>query len=183
MAGSAANLDIWQGADVYAGAIGTAAPIDVTTSLNVAFKAVGLLSNDGLTLAMSEDTTDLTAWGVGVVRTSKRNHKRTFQVTCLEDNLTVFGLVNPGSTSVFATPLTTRTVKAPVANPMAWVFQLTDGAAITKRIYVPRGEVTDVADITYADSSLEAKQLTITVYGAADGTLYQEFTNNVGAGT
>lgn len=181
MAGSAANADVWEGADVYVAPIGTTLPDDLITPLDAAFKPIGLLSDaDGLLKQRSQDTKDLSAWGKGNVRSTKKNHKRMFQVTALEDNDVVFGLANPGSTSAAVGGVTTRTVKRPRTDPRAYVFELTDGDT-TKRIVVPRGEVTDVGEVKLIDEDFEATQLTVTAYAADDGTFYLEVTNNAGA--
>lgn len=181
MAGTAANADVWEGADVYVAPVGTTAPTTTTGSLNVAFKAVGLLSDaEGLIKGRSQDTNDLSAWGYGVVRTTKKNHKRTFQVTLLEDSDIVFGLVNPGSTSATTSGVTTRTVKRPTTDTRAWVFELKDGT-VTKRIVVPKGEVTEVADVKLADDDFESKQITITAYADSSGVFYIELTDLAGA--
>lgn len=180
MAGDTANPRIWLGADVYVAPVGSTAPVDVTAAWAAAWVALGLLSEDGMTESREDDTTDHYAWGGILVRTTRSKHKRTLQVTALEDNKTVWALLNPGSSAATTTGLTTRTVKVPTPDPKAFGFELKDGT-VTKRLIVPRGEVIEVGDASYSDSEMAMRELTINVYPSALGVLYTEITNDVQA--
>lgn len=180
MAGDTANPRIWLGADVYVAPVGTTAPTDTTTPLDAGFLPIGLLHEDGMTMSRDEDVTDHYAYGSKLIRTTRQKHKRTLKVTALEDNVAVFGLANPGSTASTTTGTTTRVVMVPTSNPQAFVFELVDGD-VTKRLVVPRGEVTEVGDMTISDSEICSQELTITVYAASDGELFREITDDAQA--
>jgi hypothetical protein len=180
MAGDVDAPRIWTGADVYVAPVGSTAPTDTTTALDAAFKALGLLSDDAASEARSEDSTDHYAWGGILVRTTRSKHKRTIKVTALEDNDTVYKLVNPGSTSATATGTTTRVVKVPTTDPRAFVLQLNDGDTILRR-HIAKGEVVEVGDVTLSETDMTAYELTINVYPAADGTLYTDITDSATA--
>ncbi len=173
MAGTPENARIWSGADVYAGPVGTTAPTDLVTALNVAFDPLGLLGTEGLSESREMDSDDKYAWGGVLVRTRRSKHKRTFTIVALEDNPIVFGLVNPGSEiGAPAAGIVTKTIKTPIVDERAFVFEMTDGVTVTRRRVVPRGEITNVGDVTYNEDDLASVELTITVYPASDGTLY-----------
>ncbi|MEU0992008.1 hypothetical protein [Streptomyces sp. NPDC005953] len=177
MAGDTDNPRLWEGADFYAAPVGSTAPTDTITAWAAAWKAAGLLSEDGASESRDQDSTDHYAWGGILVRTTRSKHKRQLKVTCLEDNLVVFGLVNPGSTAVTATGTTTRSIKVPTADPRAFGLELRDGG-ITKRRVIQKGEVDEVGEVSLSDSELTAYELTITIYPAADGTLYTDITDD-----
>lgn len=177
MAGDTDNPRVWEGADVYFAPVGTTAPTDVTTAWAAAWIAAGLLGEDGLTETRDEDSTDLYAYGGILVRTTRSKHKRTFTVTLLEDHADLWELLNPGSTAATTTGVTTRTVKVPTSNPMAFGIEFRDGTT-TKRIVVPKGQIVISGDVSYSDSELAGREATITVYPASDGTLYVEITND-----
>ncbi|MGW4028254.1 phage tail tube protein [Streptomyces sp. NPDC004838] len=177
MAGDTDNPRLWEGADLYAAPVGSTAPTDTTTAWAAAWKAAGLLSEDGASESRDQDSTDHYAWGGVLVRTTRGKHKRQIKVTCLEDNLVVFGLVNPGSTAVTTTGTTTRTVKVPTSDPRAFGLELRDGDIVKRRV-IPKGEVDEVGEVTLSDSELTAYELTITVYPAADKTLYIDITDD-----
>lgn len=177
MAGDVDNPRIWIGADVYTAPVGTTLPTDTSASLNAAFRALGLLSEDGMTEGRDEDVTDHWAWGGILVRTTRSKHKRTFVVTALEDNDVVFDLANPGSNTATTGGVTTRTVYVPDPNPQAFVIHLTDGSTV-KRLAVPRGEVSVVGEKTYSDAEMTMTELTITVYPDENGLLFYEISND-----
>ncbi|MGA5869251.1 hypothetical protein [Streptomyces cinereoruber] len=177
MAGDTDNPRLWEGADLYVAPVGTTAPTDIATPLAAAWKAAGLLSEDGASESRDQDSTDHYAWGGVLIRTTRSKHKRTITVTCLEDNLVVFDLVNPGSTASTTGGVTTRTVKVPKNNPKGFLLELRDGD-VTMRRAIPKGEVESVGEVTLSDSELTAYELTITIYPSADGTLYVDITDD-----
>lgn len=182
MAGSIDSPRLWDGADFYTAPVGTALPTSLTAAMSTvpAWKAVGLLSEDGASESRDEDTADFYDWRGTLIRTKRSKHKRQIKVTCLEDNLTVFGLVN-GSGSTFTTDgtssINTRTVKAPKSEKLSFVLELQDGD-ISRRRHIPTGEVTEVGEITLGPSDLQAYELTVTIYPQSDGTLYVDYDND-----
>lgn len=178
MSGDTDNPRIWLNGEVYVAPVGSTAPTNVVTALAAAWDALGLLSEDGLTESIAEDSTDHYAWGGILVRTTRSKHKRTFVVTALEETATVMELWNPGS--IMAGPtggVTTTSVYVPSPDPRAFVFEAVDGT-ITKRIYIPRGEVTARGDVKYVENEMAMRELTITVYPDSTGLLYQEITDD-----
>lgn len=185
MSGDTDNARIWLGADVYTAPEDTAAPDDLTDAWGAGWEVLGLLSQDGLTESRSESQTDHWAWGNTLVRSTRRQHKRTFQVTALEDNLTVFELANPGSTSDTTGGVTTRTVVVPQKDVRAFGFEFVDGDIMKRRI-IPKGEVTAVGDVVYSDDGIAMTPLTITAYPydfTEDGVpmLYRDITDDPAA--
>ncbi|MGW6920848.1 phage tail tube protein [Streptomyces sp. NPDC054950] len=179
MSGNVKNPRLWEGADLWTAPVATALPADLDDAMGTvpAWKAVGLLSEDGASESRDEDSTDFYAWGGKLIRTKRSKHKRTISVTALEDNLTVFGLVNPGSTAVTASGVNTRTVKIPKSNRRSFVLELVDGD-ITRRRHIPDGEVTAVGEVTLSEGDLQAFELTITIYPDTDDVLYVDYDND-----
>ena len=177
MAGDIDNPRIWAGADVYVAPVGTTAPTNIATPLNAAFEALGLLGEDGASESRDQDSTDHYAWGGILVRTTRSKHKRTLNVIALEDNLTVLGLVEPNSVTTDNGTIATTVVSVPTdPDPRAFVLEVTDGD-ITKRRSIPKGEVTEVAEVKLSDSDMTAYELTITIY-PVDGVLYTDITDD-----
>lgn len=178
MAGTTANARIWLLGDVYTAPTGTSGPTDVTTGLNAAFKAVGLLSaDDGLVQSSEEDVTDHHAWGGILVRTTRSKHIRTFKFSCLEDNTVVFGLVAPGSTATDNGTITHRTHKVPTTNSKSFVIQNTDGL-IVRRLHIPTAEAFLDGDIETNEEGIETRSLLVKIYPASDGVLFHEYSND-----
>lgn len=175
-----ANVNVWEGTDVLVAPVGTTAPTDIATAFSATWKALGGVSEDGLTESR-EDNADPKYDSYGqVVRTVLGNHERSFQVTVLEDNPVVNDLLNPAGTAATTGGVTTRVVKAPKYDPRAFAFVNVDGTT-TSRVIIPKGQVTAVGDVQRLRSDLATRELTISVYPASDGTLYREITNAPGA--
>lgn len=181
MEGDADNVNIWESADVLVADVGTTAPVDTSSAFGAGWDPLGLLSaDDGLTETREEDRSDHYAWGGVLVRTVRSKHKRTFQVTILEDTAITFGLINPGSTQSTTTGVTTRVVKKPIADPKAFAFETVDGATTSRKL-IPKGEITEVGEVVRKEDDMSAVTITVTVYPASDGTLYREITDAPGA--
>lgn len=179
MAGDVNAPRLWEGADLYTAPVGTALPATLTDAMSTvpAWKAVGLLSEDGASESRDEDSTDYYAWGGKLIRTQRSRHKRSISVTCLEDNLTVFGLTNPGSTVSTSGGVNTRTIKIPKSDKTSFVLELEDGD-ITRRRHIPQGEVTEVGEVSLSESDLQAFEVTITIYPDSNDVLYVDYDND-----
>ena len=176
MSGDVKETSLWTGADVYIAPDGTAGPADLTTAWAVDWKAVGLLDGEsGITESRDQDTKEHYAWGGILFRRTSSKHKRSFKFVALEDNDTVWGLLNPGSPArTTATGTRTATVKVPEAgHKFAIGFEITDGAR-KKRRFALSAEVTDVAEIKESESDPTVYEITVVIYPEADGTLYHE---------
>lgn len=178
MTGTPENARLWTGADVYVAPVGSTAPTTLVAALDAAFDPLGLLGTDGLTESRESDSSDFFAWGGTLVRTVRSKHKRTFSFVALEDNPTTFGLANPGSEIAAAVSgVVTRTIKTPTKDERAFLFQMSDGDEISRRRIIPRGEVTEIGDVTYTEEDLAVIEFTVTVYPASDGVLFLDIGN------
>jgi len=173
MAGDATQTALWTGADVFIAPEDTAGPADITTPWGVGWDTVGLLDGeDGITEGREGDSSEHYAWGGILYRRTNSKHKRTFKFVALEDNDTVFDLVNPGSTRTVTTGVRTAKIKAPVAGTRFAVgFEVRDGAKV-KRRFAKHAEVTEVGEIKEAENEPTVYEITVVVYPEADGTLY-----------
>jgi hypothetical protein len=125
---------------------GTALPTSSTATLNVAFRDMGLISENGLEDAVNESSTDVNAYGLATVaRTIIKSSKTTFKITYLESNSHVVevyerlaidsvSVASDGSYSVTRGPL--RRVR------YATVFDVVDGTDHL-RMVCPVVEVTN----------------------------------------
>ena len=145
---------------VYYAVSGTALPTNATTALNAAFYAndVGYISEDGITMAISEDITDIVAWQDGaVVRKVQTGHDVTFQFSMLEtasDPLNVyFGNFSSNTVEVDGSTMPRQ----------SYVIQVDDGGNDI-RIVIPDGQVTERGDIVFANAEAISYDVTITAF-------------------
>jgi len=173
MAGDAKNTSLWQGADVYIAPENTVGPTDVTSVWAAGWSLVGLLDGaEGFVEGRDGDTSEKYAWGGILFRRTASKHKRTFKFVALEDNPTVFQLVNPGSERTASSGLRTATIKVPtVGDRFAIGFELRDGNR-TKRRTALSAEVQEVGEIKEGEEDPTVYEITVVIFPESDGTLY-----------
>lgn len=174
MAGDTANAAQWANADVYIGDGTQTNPTDVTTAWGAGWSAVGLLDGEeGFVEARDDDSNEFFAWGGLLVKRTKSKHKRTITFVALEDNPTVFNMVNPGSTRTTTAGVTNSTVKVPIYPDFPIGFEVRDGKTVKRRM-VQRATIEKVDDVKEGEANLTVYQVTVLLYPQSDGTLYTE---------
>jgi hypothetical protein len=175
MAGTATNTSLWSGADVYTAVSGTAGPTDTTTAWAVAWTALGLLDGEGgFAETREDDSSDFYAWGGLLVKTSRSKHKRQIKFTVLEDNAATFALLNPGSTRNIVTTTATSTIKVPTYPIIAIGFETVAADGIKKRRFAKTAQIAEVGEIVESESGITTREVTVTIFPEADGTLYKD---------
>jgi hypothetical protein len=158
---------------------GTAAPTDATTALAAAYRDAGWVTEDGLTRAVAEDSTDINAFGSGApVRTLVTNSRVTFAMGFLESNpisLAIYHrLALTAITPVAATGAFDLTEGAHRTQKYAAVFEIVDGSNHL-RAFCPSVEVTDRADLSVTAGSEISYGVTLTAYPGTDGVAVHWF--------
>lgn len=179
MAGDATNAALWQNADVYIAAANTAGPTNVSSAWAAGWTAVGLLDGDaGFAEAREDESNEIYAWGGLLVKKTKSKHKRTIKFIALEDNATVFGLLNPAGTRATAGGVTTSTVKVPTLTEFAIGFETRDGSKVKRRA-IKRAVVEEIGEVVESEAGLTVYEITVAIYPESDGTLYTEVSGTV----
>lgn len=152
------------GGAVYSAPLDTTLPTDAKTQLDAAFKALGYISEDGMTNANSPESDNIKAWGGDIVAVVQTEKADTFTYTLIE-------ALNPevlkevyGTSNVSGTLEAGITIKAN-ATPMeehALVVEMLLKGGILKRIVIPNGKVSEVGEITYKDDEAAGYETTIT---------------------
>lgn len=160
---------------VLIGPVGTAAPTNATTAANAAFKATGYIGDNGLVETVDRSTDKIKAWGGDTVKSVQSDFSTSYQFTFLETTNSevlkaVYGDTNLTVTSGTPSSGTLRTVllNGDVLPQKAYIFEIKDGNAKI-RIYVPKGQVTAVSDVTYADGEVIGREVTVEAF--KDATL------------
>jgi hypothetical protein len=162
----------------------TVAPTDGTTALNVAFVGLGYISEDGLTESVERNTDKKRAWGGDVVKIVQTEFGAQIKLTLIEtlnsDVLkATYGDSNVTTTAPSATKGTEHKVKVngSVLPQKSWVFAIRDDPA-TIRLYIPKGQVTEIGEVTYTDSDLTGYELTIDCFPDANGDSFIKYVND-----
>lgn len=165
---------------VYCAPKGSTLPTDATTALDAAFKALGYVSEDGVTNTNSPETETIKAWGGDVVLTTLTGKADQFKLTLIESlNTDVLKAVY-GSSNVSGSTAAGLSVRANSTMPAAsaWVIEMILTGNIAKRIVIPEAQIAEIGDIVYKDSEAIGYELTLNALpcaGLNDGDTHIEY--------
>lgn len=180
MANSVANVTV--GKPKVSGAVfyktGTVTPPTSTTSSLTGYTECGYVSEDGLKNSSSRETADIKAWGGDLVGKPTTGFADTFTFKLIEGlNTDVLKAVY-GATNVATDGTTNETsveVNSGDLDHACWVFDMVVGGNKAKRIVVPDGQISEIAEIVYKDSEAVGYEVTLTAYPDADGNTHYEY--------
>ena len=166
---------------IYYAPLGTALPTDAKTALNVAFKGVGYISEEGVTRSQSRNSNDIKEWGGGVVATVQTEYKESFKFKMIETlndlvQKAVYGDANVTG-NLDGTTTASMTVKhnalEPVAN--AWVIDTVMLDGTLSRIVVPNAKITELGDLAYKKDSAIGYDVTLSAMLDANGNTSYDY--------
>jgi hypothetical protein len=151
---------------------GTTAPTTATAALAAGFLDAGWCTEDGVTRKVSEDSTDVAAFGSTVpVRVLVTKAKFEFSVGFLEANavsLCVYNRLPLGGLTISSTGATDFTEGTHRVQKYAAVFDVVDGLNHI-RCYCPSVEVTDREDFSIKAGAVIQYGVTLTAYPNSAG--------------
>lgn len=164
---------------IYKAPLGSPAPTDATSALNVAYLDLGYISNDGIEEAWDDSVTRFTAWqNATVIRSATTDSVGTMKFTMLETKKTTLQTFYRGSTvTVPSAGIYKLSVKPATADPSAWVLDVVDGAKLI-RTYIGNGEITERGSIMWQNGEMVMYPVTMTFYPDANGDLQVKYSND-----
>ena len=159
--------------------VGTTLPdlTDITkaaVTLNQAFTGDEYVSEDGLTLSPSRNTTEIKDWSGSTVRKVLESFDGTLSWTMISTNAGALSIAFGADhvTTAAATTAHGAQVKAALGaylpEAQAWVFLMKDGDARIV-IAVPDGQITEVGEVTFASNTAVGWQVTLSCYPDTNG--------------
>lgn len=151
--------------------LGTAAPVGLADP-GEGYVDLGAISDGGLSESRSEDRTGFTPWqSTSPWRTEITSSEKTFKFTAWESSAAVTSLY-------YQTPISAMTTTSgvvsfddqarPTQDVRVFLFDIFDGDN-QRRFFLPRAEVTDRGDITYASGDMIGYEMSVTAYPGTDG--------------
>lgn len=168
MAIDTSEIRVGVSGSVYVAPTGTTAPTDATTALDAAFVDLGAINEDGLGLAPSRSIEKVRAWQSSkAVRTIITEDELSLSFALQQWNEDSIALAFGGGTFSVANVTEAKFVPpaAGTVDERSFVFEWVDGS-LTSRLYVPKGMVTDVGEITVGKSGAIELALTVEVLGS-----------------
>lgn len=155
MATTADNVRVGVTGAVYTAPAGTTLPTDATAVPAAEFDEVGFVTEDGITLSISEDITDLKAWQNGtVVRKLQTSHDVTVGLSMMEtSDVTLETYFGSTSGEITADQLPHR----------AWIIDVVDGDDVIRWV-IPDGQVTERGDISIVNADSINYPITISCF-------------------
>ncbi len=167
---------------VFVAPAGTTVPTNATTALNVAFKSMGYVSEDGLVNSVSTDTEQVNAWGGDLVLVGQTNYMETFTVNLLETNAEALKVYYGDSNVTVSGSDITVTANSTMLPTVVVVFELVLTGGRIKRIVVPSAQLVDRSgDITYTDGDAITYPVMFQAYPDASGNSHTEYIAVVGS--
>ena len=163
------------GGAIQVGGNDATAPTDAKTTL-VGFTPLGYISDDGVTNNNSPESDNIKAWGGQVVNTYQTEKTDTFTFTLIEPlRVAVKKFVYGDDNVTTSEGVTTITANADEVEEHKIVIDMIMTGNILKRIYIPRGKLTEIGEITYADESAVGYECTITALPDSEENTHYEF--------
>lgn len=165
MAQTASEVRVGVDGVVSSAPLGTAAPTAVDSALNVAFKDLGYVSEDGVTESNTTSTEKVRAWqGNAVVRTLITEGETTYSFTLIQTNAQTlseyYGLETADIDTDEGSFVTSATVNRP---RRAYVIDVIDGDELIRK-FIPDGQVTEVGDQVFQNGAPIGYEVTVTAY-------------------
>lgn len=172
------------GGGVYVAPRGTALPTDATTALANDYKALGYLSESGITPTRETNVEKIKAWGGDIVAMLLADESRSFEFTLIEVFSEEVQKFVHGSSNVTVTPAgggsgTTIDVQDKGGKPdqCVLVFEMLH-AGKKRRVVVPVADPTVTGEEPYVDTGLSAYTVTAEALKDSSGIRVYEYLVN-----
>lgn len=162
---------------IFVAPVGTPLPTNAISELDSAFESLGYVSDAGVVNSNSASSEKKKAWGGDTILNLQTEKPDTFKYTLVEVlRLAVLKYVY-GNDNVSGTLDSGITVKANSKElPMvSVVVDMILKGGVLKRIVVPNSQVTNVEDITYADTDLIGYGTTADAFPDGEGNTHYEY--------
>lgn len=154
----------------------TTLPTDATSTLNVAFKSLGYISEDGITNSNTTTSEDIKEWGGAVVMTVQTEKSASFEMTFIESlNSEVLKLVYGSSAVTESAGAITVKAGTGEADAQAFVIEMVLTGGRSQRIVIPNGKVSEISDVEFRAGQAIGYTVTISALPDTEGHFYYSY--------
>lgn len=158
------------GGAIYRAPLGSTLPTDAKSTLDTAFKALGYVSEDGLTNSNSPESDKVKAWGGDTVLAMQTGKSDTFAFTLIESmNAEVLKSVYGAENVTESDEEITIVANSDDQEEACWVVDMILKGGKVKRIVIPNGKISEVGDIVYKDSEAIGYPIVLEAVPYTDG--------------
>lgn len=164
---------------LWMGVTGSTAPTDTGSALNAAFKNMGGITEDGVTIKQSVSNKKIKIYGsTAIQRTIITDREYTVQVAFAETNARTQEVYFQQALNSISPAVSTGAFSLTVGNSSrqlyAAVIDVVDGSN-KLRYYMPQVEATDFGDLKVGNGEALSYQVTLTAYPNSSGVAIQVF--------
>lgn len=162
---------------IFRAPLGTTLPTSATEALNAAFKALGYVSDDGVTNTNSPSTDKAKAWGGATVLNFFDDKSDTWKMKLIEALNTDVLKTAYGDDNVSGDLASGISVKADTSeyDYYSWVIDMVLKNNVAKRIVIPNASVTELEEIVYKDNAAIGYGITISALPDEQGNTHYEY--------
>lgn len=155
---------------------GTTLPTDATTALASAFVDMGYVSEDGVTNSNSPSTEKIKDWGGQTVLIVASDKPDTFKIKFLESlNPNVLQTVYGSSNVTTGTGTISVVVNGADPGEYVYVIEIWMTGGALKRIVIPCGALSALADIVYKNNEAVGYEVTLDALPDSSGNNHYEY--------
>jgi uncharacterized repeat protein (TIGR02543 family) len=157
--------------------VGTTLPTNARAALDAAFAKLGYASEDGVTNNNTPEADNVKAWGgdtVLVLQTSKEDTFGFTLIECLSKQVLQFVYGTSNVTGDITNGIVIK-ANSEEQEEHAIIIDMNLRGGVLKRVVIPRGRVSEVGEITYADESAIGYATTITCLPDENGNTHYEY--------
>lgn len=162
-----------KGGYIFTAPVGTELPVDITTKLNPAFKVLGFLSEDGITISVDEDSNDLVDMNGDIMDSTYSNRSETVAFTLAEIKAGTFRTQHGSLNVTDENGLISIKHNGDNHDSNSYIFELLLKDNRRWRMVVPNAKLSELGDLTISSSELCQRELTLKCAVDANGnTIY-----------
>lgn len=162
-----------KGGYLYSAPTGTTLPTDITSKLDDAFKVLGYISEDGITVSVEEDSNDLVDMNGDIMDSAYSNRAETIAFKLAEMKAGVFKTQYGEINVTDENGLITIKHNGDNHDSASYVFELVLKNNRRWRMVVPSAKLSELGDLTISSSELCQRELTLKCsVDSAGNTMY-----------